>query len=198
MNSTKPDQRRAAQLALRSAQPIPVDPQVVEGCLDLTDERDLDFEMLWRGRMSDPRFRSQRRVLPGVVGHIAESAVEVMLAERGYVPLAHHSGAGRHGVDLLMLHPASEMVFAIEVKGTLWSGFIPRLTGGDLAQMSSAWIDKPDNPAMAGAALESADVFGAIAAINLTDLVLRVSFTTDFAVFRPVAGDGELSAPSRD
>ena len=198
MNSPKPDQRRTALVALRGAQPIPVDPQTVEGCLDLADERDLDFEILWRSRMSNPRSRSQRRVLPGVIGHIAESTVEVMLAERSYVPLAHHPGPGRHGVDLLMLHPANEMVFAIEVKGTLRSGFIPRLTSGDLAQMSSAWIDKRGNPAMVGAALESADVFGAIAAINPTDLTLRVALTTDFAVFRPVAGDGELSAPSRD
>jgi hypothetical protein len=77
------------------------------------------------------------------------------------VPLAHHVGPGRHGADLIMLHLASEMVFAVEVKGTLRPRHIPRLTRRELEQMSAAWIGKSDNPAMTSTELRSDDVYGA-------------------------------------
>jgi hypothetical protein len=95
-----------------------------------------------------------------------------------------------------MLHLPSETVLAIEVKGTLRSGFIPRLTRGDLAQMSNAWLDKPDNPAMTSTALRSEDIFGAVAALNFADLTLRVAFTADFVNFRPVQDEVERGNPS--
>jgi hypothetical protein len=87
--------------------------------------------------------------LPGITGHVAESLVEMILSDHGYVPLAHHVGPGRHGADLIMLHLTSEMAFAVEVKGTLRPRHVPHLTRGELDQMSTAWVDKSDNPAMA-------------------------------------------------
>ncbi len=56
------------------------------------------------------------------------------------MPLAHHASAGRHGVNLLLLHLPSGMVFAFEVKGTPRARHIPRLivTRGELEQMSDA------------------------------------------------------------
>lgn len=42
------------------------------------------------------------------------------------------------------------MVFAVEVKGILRARRVPRLTRGELEQMSEAWVDKPDNPGMTG------------------------------------------------
>lgn len=96
-----------------------------------------------------------------------------------------------------MLHLTSQMVFAIEVKGTLRRGFVPRLTRGDLAQMSSDRLDKPDKPAMTSSALRSEDIFGAVAALNFAELTLRVAFTADFATFRPTLDETELTDPSR-
>ena len=58
-------------------------------------------------------------------------------------------GPGRHGVDLLMLSPAADHVLAIEVKGTLRTGRLPRLSRRATLQMSAAWVDKRDNPGMA-------------------------------------------------
>jgi hypothetical protein len=48
-----------------------------------------------------------------------------MLVERGYAPLAHHPGPGRHGVGLLSLHVEAELMLAVEVKGTLRPGRVP-------------------------------------------------------------------------
>jgi hypothetical protein len=45
-------------------------------------------------------------------------------------------------------------------------------------------------------AARAEDVFGAVAALNLADLTLRVAFTADFASFRPVLGETELADPS--
>lgn len=178
------------------ASPIEIAGSTVVACLDLDNEADHHFESAWRSRRDGGTGRLSGGALPGTTGHIAESVVEVALAERGYVPLAHHRGPGRRGVDLLMLHLTAEMIFAIEVKGTLRRGFVPRLTRGDLAQMSSGWLDKPDNPAMTGSALRSEDVFGAVAVLNFADMMLRVAFTADFANFRPVLEEPELADPS--
>lgn len=191
-----PTPRRSASAALRQASPIEIANSTVLSCLDLDDEADRHFESAWRSRRDGGTGRLSGGALPGTIGHIAESVVEVVLAERGYVPLAHHPGPGRHGVDLLMLHLTSEMVFAIEVKGTLRRGFVPGLTRGDLAQMSNAWLDKPDNPAMTSTALRSEDVFGAVAALNFVDSTLRVAFAADFANFRPILDEAELGNPS--
>jgi Holliday junction resolvase-like predicted endonuclease len=87
--------------------------------------------------------------LPGITGHVAESLVEMILSDHGYVPLAHRVGPAQHGADLIMLHLTSEMAFAVEVKGTLRPRHVPHLTRGELDQMSTAWVDKSDNPAMA-------------------------------------------------
>lgn len=182
-----------ARAALRRATPIAVDERTVTDCLNLESEQDRSFETAWR----NPGVAATRRGgLPGTIGHIAESVVEVLLAERGYVPLAHHPGPGRHGVDLVMLHLPSEMAFAVEVKGTLKSGLIPRLTRRELAQMSSAWVDKPDNPGMHNTSLRSEDVYGAVAVVNFADLELRVAFTSDFEAFEPVTDD-DLTSPNR-
>lgn len=191
-----PGPRRSASVALRQTRPIEIASNTVLDCLDLDDEADQHFQSAWLSRRDGGADRLSGGALPGAVGHIAESVVEVVLTERGYAPLAHHPGPGRHGVDLLMLHLTAETVFAIEVKGTLRRGFVPRLTRGDLAQMSNAWLDKPDNPAMTSTALRSEDVFGAVAALNFADLTLRVAFTADFASFHPLLDEVELANPS--
>lgn len=88
---------------------------MVHGCLMLDAELDRRFHEAWAASLA--RFPSGLRggALAGVTGHVAESAVELLLVEWGYAPLEHHPGPGRHGVDLLMLHLASDMVFGVEV-----------------------------------------------------------------------------------
>jgi hypothetical protein len=130
--------------ALRSSLAIPIEPHNVSSCLDDRDELDCRFSLAWTESLKALPKRHRSGALPGVIGHVAESVVELILDAHGYVPLAHHPSAGRHGVDLLMLHLPSDMVFAIEVKGTLREGHIPRLSRGELALMSHAWLDKRD------------------------------------------------------
>jgi hypothetical protein len=182
--------------ALRASLAIPIEQQSVLSCLDESDELDRRFSLAWAQSLKALPRAHRSGALPGVTGHVAESVVELILDEHGYVPLAHHPSAGRHGVDLLMLHLPSDMVFAIEVKGTLRKGHIPRLTRGELAQMSHAWIDKRDNPAMRGSDLESSDVYGAVAAINFIDMTGRFALTSDFARFHPVKRVDHLADPS--
>jgi hypothetical protein len=185
-----------AQSPLRAASAIVVSRAYVTECLDLKAELDRRFATAWRRGLGALPVRLRSGALPGVTGHLAESVVELILVDRGYVPVAHHPGPGRHGVDLLMLNLEHEMVFAIEVKGTLRPGRIPRLSRGELGQMTGAWVDKPDNPAMSGADLASADVFGGVAAVNFADMTLRMSLTTDFTYFHPVTTLAQLDDPS--
>lgn len=184
-----------ARAALRASLAIPIDHPTVAACLDEGDEFDRRFTLAWTRSLEALPKAQRTRALPGVTGHVAESVVEVIRIEHGYVPVAHHASAGRHGVDLLMLHLSSDMVFAFEVKGTLRKRHVPRLTRGELTQMSGAWIDKRDNPAMRGADLDSADVYGAVAAINFIDMTIRFALTSDFARFLPVERVDQLAEP---
>lgn len=187
---------RVARSPLRLAHPIDIDSALVSACLNLDDELDRRFDAAWRHGLDRLPIAQRTGALPGVTGHVAESVVELVLAERGYVPVADHPGPGRHGVDLIVLHLECEMVFAVEVKGTLRPRRVPRLTRGELEQMSAAWVDKPDNPAMTGADLRSDDVYGAVAVVNFADMTLRVALTADFATVRPVTSDALLDDPS--
>ena len=95
-----------------------------------------------------------------------------------------------------MLHLEAEMLFAVEVKGTLVPGRVPRLTRGEMQQMSGAWVDKPDNPAMTTWRLSSQDVYGALTAVNFADMTLLVAFTADFDAFTAVRSDAWLRTPA--
>jgi hypothetical protein len=181
---------------LRNAATIAVDETLVSGLLNFNHELDRRFQTAWREGLGALPRAARTGALPGATGHVAESLVETMLVERGYVPAGHHPGPGRHGVDLIMLHVESEMVFAIEVKGTLRAGHISRLSAGELRQMSDAWINKDDNPTMQSARLESEDVYGALVAVNFADLQLRAGVTRDFKSFLSVTDERQLDDPS--
>ena len=73
----------------------------------------------------------------------------------------------------------------IEVKGTVVPGRAPRLSAGELAQMSAAWVDKVDNPAMAELGLANSDVYGGVAIVNFVDLTWKAALTGDFLAFEP-------------
>ena len=127
---------------------------------------------------------------------MAESVVEIILAESGSVPLAHHAGPGRHGIDLLMLHLACDVLIAVEVKSTLRAARLPRLLRGELAQMSAQWVDKPDNPGIVNAGVGSQDISGALAAVNFADATLRMLMSPDLTTFIPVTSLTQLLDPS--
>lgn len=133
-------------------------------------------------------------MVAGVTGHVAESVTEVILDRLDWRVLWHFTGPGPHGVDLVFLTPSDE-VMAVEVKGTLVAGRIPRLSRREMTQMSAAWVDKADNPGMAELELQSADVYGAVAAINFADMTWRMALTSDFSVLSPVTRVEQLTRP---
>jgi hypothetical protein len=172
---------------LRDAATFALDPVWVGTCLDVK-ARPVDalFQRAWTSGLAAISRIERRGRLAGVTGHMAESVVELMLDGYGYHLIWHFSGPGRHGIDLLALAPCGDRLVAIEVKGTLRHGVWPRLTRGELVQMSAAWLDKSDNPGMADWELGSADVYGAVVLVNFADAAYRIGFTADFSVLHPV------------
>ena len=108
---------------------------------------------------------------------------EIALEAVGWTPVWHFAGPGRHGVDLLLLGPGEERLFAVEVKGTLRPRNWPRMRRGELTQMDLAWLDKADNPAMSEWGVTSDDAYGAIALINFAELRFKIALTRDFATW---------------
>jgi len=186
--------------ALRRAPAVPLAASVVSSCLD--PERrpeDVRFALAWT-RSPQALTRDERRgALAGITGHVAESAVEVLLDDLGYHAVHDFVGPGRHGIDLLMLGPDAGHMLAIEVKGTLRPGHVPRLTRRAVAQMSAEWIDKTDNPGMAEWDLRSEDVYAAVIAVNFADMVVRAVVSVDLERWSPVASLEEIAgaAPSQ-
>jgi len=184
-SNTPGTQLRMSLQVLRQCAAFTIDPGIVSGCHDPDSEGDALFARGWRSGLASLTHAERCRVA-GVTGHIAESVTEFVLDTLGWRVLWHFAGPGRHGVDLLFLTPDHKVV-AVEVKGTLVAGGIPRLSRREMVQMSAAWVDKADNPGMAGLGLESADVYGAVAAVNFADLTWRVAMTADFSELRPVS-----------
>lgn len=174
------------------ADAMPISGELISGCLDRTQHGDQLFELAWRYGCSSLN-GGERSKVAGITGHIAESVVEIVFDTVGWSAIWHHPGPGRHGVDLAFLTPQG-MVVVAEVKGTLVARRTPRLTPGELAQMSAEWVDKSDNPAMASLELRSADVYGMVIAINLADLTLKAVVTTDFTTLHSVGSLAEAEA----
>lgn len=171
--------------ALRHSAAFRLDATVVEECLDAVSAKDRLFARGWRSGPASLT-RAERCTVAGVTGHIAESVTEVLLDRRGWRVLWHFTGPGRHGVDLVFLTPDGKIV-AVEVKGTLTAGNIPRLSRREMTQMSAQWVDKADNPAMAELGLRSTDIYGAVVVINFGDMTWRMVVTPDFSALIPVA-----------
>ena len=178
--------------ALRRAPAVDLQRSPVEHCLDLRQPGDVRFHLAWTRSLDAVAHNERAGALAGVTGHGGESVVELLLADVGYHPVWHFTGPGRHGVDLLMLSPAADHVLAIEVKGTLRTGRLPRLSRRATLQMSAAWVDKRDNPGMAEWELQSADLYGAVIAVNFADMAVRAVTSDDFVGWRPVASLAEL------
>lgn len=156
--------------ALRSAPVIDLSVALVEECIDSNDERatatEQQFRRAFRGSLADLPRQERHSGLNGTTGHIAESVVESMLVDIGWTPLEHFVGpfSGGHGIDLAMLAPDFETVFAIEVKGTLSTSRWPRLRAGDIPQLSTEWLAKRDNPGVESLGLDPSG-FGVLAIV---------------------------------
>ena len=138
--------------------------------------------------------RSQRSGhLARVIGEIAESVAGIVLDEQGYNLFWQITTPGIHGVDLLFLSP-DESVLALEVKGTLRPGTIPRLTPSRLRQMSREWLNNPANPAMAEWSLEVDDLYAGVMLIDLSTPLYRLALSSDFDHYTPVTNPAELSS----
>lgn len=166
VTSTAADASSAFATRLRSAlvtaPAMPLDAELVESCAHSGAEpaalAEAQFLTAFRGSLADVP-RSQRAPgLNGVTGHVAESVVESMLADLGWVPLEHFTGpfSGGHGIDLAMATPDLEGVYAIEAKGTLAARGWPRLRAGDIPQLTPEWLAKADNPGVESLGLEPA------------------------------------------
>jgi hypothetical protein len=165
----------------------------VTACLD-PERRDGDrvFAAAFAGTLAALPPGARRGALAGTTGHVAESVVEVVFERCGWTPVWHFIGAGRHGVDLLLLGPGEERLFAVEVKGTLRTSWWPRLRRAELTQMEVGWLDKADNPGMAEWGIASGDVYGAIVLVNFAELRFKVALSCDFSEWQPVRRIDEL------
>jgi hypothetical protein len=188
MTSDVPVLHAAMRASLRAATPFELPADVVLACSDSTanEEKIRNLEELFRVAVrtslaSIPTVDRTSR-LNGMTGHIAESVVAALLEELGFTPIQHMVGpeSGGHGVDLLMLTPGFEAVLSIEVKGTLQRARWPRLTRGEVAQMTAEWLDKSDNPGMADHDLVSGDVYGAVVLVNFARMQWKAAVTADF------------------
>lgn len=164
---------RVINVALRSAPSLPLPEAVVTSCLNLDGLLDARFSNAWTNSLHALDRRERGGALAGVTGHVAESVVEVLLADVGYHPVWHFTRPGRHGVDLLMASPTLDHVLAIEVKGTLHARHVPRLSPRAVLEMSAAWVEKGENPGMAEWQLQSADVYGAVVTVSFAEMAVR-------------------------
>ena len=123
----------------------------------------------------------RRGHLPAVTGKVAEAVATRILDEHGFSLFSQLIEDGAHGVDLMFLTPAGN-VLVLEVKGTLREGTIPRLGRSRLKQMSAAWLDGANAP-MLEWGLQAADVYGAVMVVDLVARHARVAVTKDNAWF---------------
>lgn len=177
--------RLPLRIALREATALPIDGGVITGCLDNTKPADALFARARRDGLASID-RSSRPQLARVTGEVAESLAEIILAEQGYDLVWHITTPGIHGVDLLFASP-DNYVLALEVKGTLRPGAIPRFTPSRLRQMSREWLNDPNNPGMADWSLAADDLFAGVMIVDLAWASFRIALSTDFETYAAVS-----------
>lgn len=177
--------------ALREAAALPFPPDWVAESL-LSGEHE---ELLLRAHadgLDSLTLPERRGNLPGVIGAVAEAIAARVLEEEGLSLIAQLTNFGAHGVDLLLLTPGGN-VLALEVKGTLRRGALPRLRRGRLVQMSPEWLDAA-NATMAEWDLEAADVFAGMSVVDLAANVSRLAVSSNYDDYRPVSELAALDA----
>jgi hypothetical protein len=174
--------------ALRSARALPLGRDLISA-LTLDDELGRRFARARAASIAALRPEESRGGLAGVTGHIGESVAAIVLGAHGWSPVWHFEGPGRHGVDLLLLGPGAERLFAVEVKATLRPRYWPRVPRHlDMP----VWLDKADNPGMKDWEITSEDVYGAVVLVNFHDWAFKVALTADFEDWLPVTDPRQL------
>jgi hypothetical protein len=164
-----------------------LDPSVVERCL-LDGDR---FTQAWRDGLDSLPAAERRGALCSEIGLIAESAATLVLQDLGLDVFAELAASGAHGVDLLLLTPAPQ-VLALEVKGTVRLGARPRLGRSRLRQMSVEWLSDPANPLMQEWELAGLDVYGGLAHLNFASMSWRLLLTHDHEHWLPMTDPVQL------
>jgi hypothetical protein len=113
---------------------------------------------------------------------MAEAVAMRLLADAGINPFSQADPFDGHGVDLLALTEAGEVI-AVEVKGTLRAGRLPRLGRTRHLQMSLEWLNRATNPAMVNCELVGRDVCGAIMSLDFARPQWRAVLSGDFLYF---------------
>lgn len=181
--------------ALRQAHAIDVAQALIEEALDTDGPhnglvRSAQAEGLGTIPSADRRGHFCR-----VIGEVGEAVAAVVFADAGYTVFDQITTPGVHGVDLLMLTP-DDAVLALEVKGTLRAGTIPRLTPARRRQMSREWLASPTNHAMKDWNFEPDDLFAAAVSVDLAHREMRIARSDDFKAWTPIHRLEELSAMS--
>lgn len=177
--------------AVHAAVDLPLLREHVEECLRKGEDE--LFRRAWSDGLDTLTLDERRGRLCVDTGFIAESVATLLLGDVGLDVFAQIVMSGVHGVDLLALAPEGT-VLALEVKGTLRAGSIPRFSRGALRQMSIEWLNDPSNPAMAEWDLEALDLYGGVAVIDFARNVWRVALTSDYEGFSPVVDVEQLRA----
>jgi hypothetical protein len=184
--------------ALRCAPPLELPRELVESCIDSGHEpaqlAEAQFRTAFAGSLSAIPPQERAGGLNGVTGHIAESIAETMLADAGWTPVEHFTGpfSGGHGIDLAMLSPDQEHLFVVEVKGTLRPRRWPRLTRGEIDQMSPEWLSQLDNPGMQSMGVGGDNVSGLIVSIQFARRQWKGVMTFDFVDTQVLSSSGQL------
>jgi len=188
------DRRLSLRAAFRRAQPFPIEELTIRECLDLRKTADASFDHARRYGLHTLQ-RDARAGLARATGEVAEAVAERLLDGLDFNLFWQITEPGIHGVDLLFLAPDDE-VLALEVKGTLRPGSIPRLTPSRLRQMSRDWLNQPDNPGMVDWALTAADIYAGVMILDLALAQFCIALSADFDRYTPVADLSQLSSLS--
>jgi hypothetical protein len=193
-NSSRTPDLMPLRTAIRAATPFPIDENKIRGCVDTSRTVDELFERARTQGLATIE-RSQRSGrLALITGEVAESVAEIILDEHGYRVFWQLPISGTHGVDLLLLAP-DDAVLALEVKGTLRPGAIPRLTPSLRRQMSREWLNDLKNPAMADWSLEAEDLYAGVIVVDLALARFRLVVSDDFERYAPVSDLVRLRSP---
>jgi hypothetical protein len=183
-------QVRSYRAALREA--VPIDAGLVERCVG----EDPLFRRAWVEGLDALKLDEAADACAWTSARFAESVATLLMREAGLEVFAELAAPGVHGADMLALTPHGE-VLAVEVKGTLRPGTVPRIGRGRLRQMSLEWLDSRSNPAMVEWELTGAEIYGSIAALDLAGNSWRIALADDCEQFVPVRAVADLCALRR-
>ena len=189
---------RSMRVALRHAPSFLLPPGIVDGCIDSGHDAVRHSEELFRTAYESSLQaldRAERHAVGPVTGHVAESVAAVILDELGWHVVEQFVSprSGGHGIDLAMLSPQMDRLFAVEVKGTLQEQRWPRLSRGEFDQMTRAWLDKPDNPGMSELGVLAEDIYGLVIFIQFRQRRWKAAITTDFERASGVGNAAQLA-----